>query len=175
MRRILLFVTVLAAVLIPACGKRQTSQVIDFQIGERAPNPPLTYNVVDTSWATQLGDGFNVRTPQNRFLMLTLSVTNGGGEEVALPLFALEDSSGKSYMETEKGEGISNWFGLLRTVAPAQTLQGKLVFDVPLASYKLRLPNGGPIGEEKFVIVNIPLRLDGNDPVQAPGLGTGLR
>jgi hypothetical protein len=159
-----------------ACGtKGGGSAVIDFQMGDKAPNPPLTYTVVETSWASQLGEGFKLRSPQNRFLVVTLSVTNGGGMDVTLPLFSIEDSGGRSFLETESGEGIDNWFGFLRSLTPAQTQQGKLVFDVPLASYKLKLPNGGDPGEEKWVNIALPLRMDTNISVQGPELGGGLK
>ena len=41
----------------------------------------------------------------------------------------------------ENGDGVDNWFGLLREIAPAETKQGNIVFDVPLgllspASYR---------------------------------------
>jgi hypothetical protein len=165
----------LLGVVLGGCGRSGVnSTVIDFALGDKAANPPLTYSVIETSWKTQLGEGFKIRSPQNRFLLVRVSVTNGGGAEVALPLFSLIDVNGKEYREEENGEGVDNWFGLLRSVAPAQTLQGQLLFDVPLASYKIRLPNGGAIGEEKFITVNIPLRLDGDQSVQSPSIGVGV-
>jgi hypothetical protein len=137
-------------------------------MGERAPNGSLTYTVVETAWRTQLGEGFQVRYPQNRFLLITLSVTNGGGAEVALPLFSIEDSNGRTYMELDSGAGVDSWFGLLRSVAPAQTHQGRLVFDVPLSSYTIKLTDGGAAGEERYVSVRIPLRIDTDSSVLAP-------
>ena len=137
-------------------------------MGERATNGPLIYTVIDTTWRAQLGEGFQIRLPQNRFLMITLSVTNGGGNEVSLPLFSIEDGSGKSYLEAENGAGVDGWFGLLRSLPPAQTQQGRIMFDVPLSSYKIKLPNGSPSGEEQFISVQIPLRIDGDSTVQAP-------
>lgn len=148
------------------CEKKQDPTLIDFPMGEKAPNPPLTYTVVESTWRTQLGEGFKIRSPQQRFLLITLSVTNGGGKDVSLPLFALEDANGKSYPELENSEGVENALGILRTVSPAQTLQGRLLFDVPLGSYRIKLTDGGEPGAEKFVNVQIPLRMDTDTTVQ---------
>src|SRR5262245_59413933 len=104
---------VCAAALLAGCEKKGTSTVIDFPMGEKAPNPPLVYTVVESAWRTQLGEGFKVRSPQNRFLLITVSVTNGGGQEVSLPLFTLEDSNGKTYTESDNPEGVPNGIGIL--------------------------------------------------------------
>ena len=175
MTRACLAAPLVALALLAGCNRPgSNSSVIDFAVGDKAPNPPLTYTVIETGWKTQLGEGFRIRTPQNRFFMVRLSVTNGGGNNVALPLFTLTDSSGKEYRELDNGESVDGWFGLLRDIAPAQTQQGQLVFDVPLATYRIKLPNGGPIGEEKFITINLPLRLDGDQTVQSPNIGVGL-
>lgn len=114
-----------------------------------------------------LGEGFQTRAPKNRFLMLTLSLTNGGSSETSVPLLQLEGSNGTAYQEVNDGAGVSNWLGILRTVRPTETLQGKILFDVPLGAYRLRLPEGTESGYEKYVWVNIPLSLDAGE-VQAP-------
>jgi hypothetical protein len=101
--------------------------------------------------------------------MITLSATNGGGKEVSVPLLTLEGENGKEYHELENGQGIDNWFGLIRTVSPAETRQGNIVFDVPLTSYRLRLTDGGEPGTERFVWVDIPLRIDTDTSIEVPG------
>ena len=161
--------------LLTGCNRAQPTAVLDFQVGEKATNPPLTYSVIETGWKTQLGEGFKIRTPQNRFLVLRVSVTNGGGSELGLPLFSISGAGGMEYRELDNGEGLEGWLGLLRSVAPAQTMQGTIVFDVPLATYKIRLPNGAPTGEEKWIQVALPLRLDGDQTVQGPNVGVGLK
>ena len=173
--RALLAILLLFLGLLSGCNKGANSSVIDFAVGEKAPNPPITYSVIETTWKTQLGEGFNTRRPQNRFLMVRLSATNGGGSEVGLPLFSLTDVNGTEYREIDNGEGVDHWFGLLRNIGPAQTMQGSLVFDVPLASYRIRLPNGGDTGEEKWVTINLPLHLDVDQSVQGPTVGGGLK
>ncbi len=159
------------AVLTLAGCNRQNSLRLDYQMGDRVPVGPLVYNVVETVWRSQLGDTFKPRTPQERFLLISVSVTNSGGQEVSLPMLMLEGGNGQSYRESENGEGVDNWFGLLRDVSPAQTQQGRILFDVPLSSYKLRLSDGGQGVTEKYVWVNVPLRMDVDTSVDAPAPG----
>ena len=154
------------------CGARTNSLQLNYPMGEKVPAGPLTYTVVDASWRPQLGEGFKIRAPQQRFLLVTLSITNGGGKDMGLPLLALEDASGRTYMESESGEGLEDWMGLLRRLSPAQTQQGKLIFDVALGSYKLRVTDGGEPGNEKFVYIEIPMRIDADSPVQTPMPGS---
>lgn len=152
--------------LLSGCQEDSTEKLI-YGMGERVANKPLSYVVVESSWANQLGENFQIRIPRNRFLMITLSVTNGGGGPISLPLLNLEDGKGNRYQEVSDASGLTNSIGILRTVDPGQTLQGRLLFDVPLTSFKLHLPNDGEPGFEKFVAVNIPLRID-SDQVVAP-------
>jgi hypothetical protein len=133
--------------------------------------PNLTYNVIESNWYGQLGEGFQIRPAQQRFLAITLSITNGGGSDVGVPLLSIENSEGKTSTELDNGEGLTGWMGLLRNVGPAQTMEGKILFDVPLASYRLRLTDGGGPGAEKYGWVAIPLRLDIDTGVQTPTPG----
>ncbi len=154
----------LAAVLSlsTGCGPRQAETRNEYEMGERVTVGPLTYNVVDTAWRSQLGSDFKLRLPQDRFLLITISVTNGGGKEIPVPLLALESQNGKVYQESDNGEGVDNSFGLFRNLSAAQTQQGKLLFDVPLTSYRLRVTDAGDPGSEKFAYIKIPLRMDGD-------------
>jgi hypothetical protein len=143
----------------------------EYPMGEKVTLGPLTYNVIENNWYSQLGDGFNLRSPQQRFMTVTLSITNGGGGDVAVPLLSLENSDGQNFVEQDSGDGLQNWMGLLRNIAPAQTQEGKILFDVPLASYRLRLTDGGGPGLEKYAWVTIPLRIDVDTGVQTPTPG----
>ncbi len=144
---------------------------VEHPMGEKVTLGPLTYNVIENSWYSQLGEGFKVRAPQQRFLSISLSVTNGGSADVPVPLLTLENSDGQNFVELDKGDGLENWLGLLRNVGPAQTMEGRILFDVPLASYKLRLTDGGGAGAEKYGWVSIPLRMDVDTGVQTPTPG----
>jgi hypothetical protein len=161
--------SIAGGLLLTGCN-RQNSTQINFQMGDRITAGPVAYNVIQTMWRTQLGDIFKTRVPENRFLVITLSATNGGGRDVSVPLLILE-SDGKEYRELENGDGVNNWFGLIRTLSPAETRQGNIVFDVPLTSYRLRLTDGSEPGTEKFVWVDIPLRLDTDTSIEVPGAG----
>ena len=88
-------------------------------MGERVVIGPLTYNVVETAWRSQLGEGFKLRLPHQRFLLITISVTNGGGKEVSVPLFTLENQNGQTFQESDNGEGVDNWFGFCADLARA--------------------------------------------------------
>ena len=159
------------ALALAACTK-QTALNVDYPMGERVTIGPLTYNVVEAVWRSQLGDAFKVRVPEQRFFLLTISVTNGGGKEISVPLLTLQDQKGQNFLESSDGEGVTEWFGLLRNLAPAQTQQGRILFDVPLTSYRLRLTDGNDTGAEKYGWVEIPLRIDTDAGLETPAPGT---
>jgi len=167
---LLLLPAAIAILFLGGCRKQNSTQ-INYQMGERIVAGPMVYNVVQTIWRTQLGDLFNVRSPENRFLIVTLSATNSGGQEVSVPFLALEGPGGKEYREVEDGVGVENWFGVLRTIQPAETRQGNVVFDVPLTSYRLRLTDGGEPGTEKNVWVEMPLRMETDTSIATPTPG----
>src|ERR1017187_7682892 len=77
-----LFPSLLAISLLTAsCRPQAFSTRAEYQMGEKVPAGPLTYNVVEKVWRSQLGEMFQTRVPQNRFLVITISATNGGGSE----------------------------------------------------------------------------------------------
>ena len=137
-------------------------------MGERVPVGQMTYTIVESAWKTQLGESFKTRSPENRFLLLKLSATNGTGQDVSIPFLTLEGTNGQTYRESSSGDGVDNWFGLLRTISPGQTQQGNILFDVPLSAYKLHVPDIADPGLEKYVVVNIPLQLDTELPIESP-------
>jgi hypothetical protein len=137
-------------------------------MGERVPVGQMTYAVVESTWKTQLGESFRVRAPEQRFLLIKVSVTNGTGKDVSIPLLTLEGNNGQTYREIPDGAGVDNWFGLLRTLTPGQTQQGNVLFDVPLSSYKLRVPEINETGFEEYAKVDIPLHLEPDLPIQSP-------
>lgn len=143
-------------------------------MGEPVAAGPLKYNVIESVWRSQLGNEFKMRIPDQRFLLITVTVTNGGGHDISVPLLQLEGSDGTMYTESDNGENVDQWFGLLRTLNPAQTQQGRLLFDVPLGSYRLKVTDGGDPGNEKSAWVAIPLRMDPetiSSPLPEPSSG----
>jgi len=143
-------------------------------MGEKVLVGPLTYSVIDATWKSELGQGYQVRTPSQRFLLLNLSVTNGGHQDASLPLLQLEGANGATFQELTNGDGVDQYLGILRNIAPAETLQGRVIFDVPLTSYRLRLVDGGDPAFEKFAWVQIPFNLNTETPLlnTVPGTGT---
>jgi hypothetical protein len=168
LRRIILpFLPVLAVSLLASGCRNLVATRAEYQMGDKVPAGPLTYTVVEKVWRSQLGEMFQTRTPENRFLLITLSATNGNSGEVSVPLLQLEAPDGKLYREIENGEGVDNWFGLLRTLAPSQTQQGRILFDVPLSSYRLRLSDGDSASGH-YTYVQIPLQIDDDTAPASP-------
>ena len=128
-------------------------------MGERVQVGPVIYNVLEADWRTALTEGG--RAPQNRFLFVRLSITNSGGSTANVPSFELASENGTRSQEvTENMAGVRDWLGLLRTVRPAATEQGVVVFDVPIGAYKLILPDGSDSASERYAEVEIPVQLE---------------
>ena len=88
---------------------------------------------------------------------------------------SIEKQNGQSFLESSNGEGVENWFGLLRNLSPAQTQQGRILYDVNLTSYRLRLTNAGEPGAERYAWVDIPLRLESESGPEGPTPGNSLK
>ena len=131
-----------------------------YQMGERIELPPLVYAVFEKQWLTQLGDGPDVRYPQNRFLLIRISATNSGSAETFVPNLTVEDDAGNSCGESSNGEGVPRWIGFLRSIKPADTLQGNVVFDCAPKHYRLKLVND----QGATAYVEIPLSFDSESP-----------
>jgi len=159
--------TALLFLLLGGCQEQRQVRS-EYSMGERVLVGQLTYSVVESAWRTQLGDSFKVRTPEGRFLLIKLSVTNGTGKDVSVPLLTLEGTNGQTYREIADGNGVDNWFGLLRTISPGKTQQGNILFDVPLTSYKLRVPDINDTGFDAYASIQIPLRMDAEVPISTP-------
>jgi len=164
------FPLALAISLMCASCRPQVATRAEYQMGDKVTAGPLIYNVVEKVWRSQLGEMFQTRMPQNRFLVISISATNGGGSEVSVPLLQLEGPDGTLYQELDNGEGVDNLFGILRTLEPAQTGQGRILFDVPLSTYRLRLSDGDSVSGH-YSYVQIPLQIDADPPIVSPTLG----
>ncbi len=140
----------------PGCSKPQVAR--EYRAGDPVTTGPLTFNVVQSTWKSQL-DAFPVaRVPDHNFLLIHVVVTNGGGSDASIPLLKLENSKGESFSESENGSGVDNWLGLLRRVSPAQSSDGWLLFDVPTNAYRLRVSDGD-IEHEQFAYIDVPLSM----------------
>lgn len=135
-------------------------------MGDRAQAGPLIYTVFETRWAPQLGAEGSERIPNNRFLMIRLSVVNSGSTEASIPTLTLIDDNGQRFPEIANGEGVPQWAGFVRRLKPADTLTGNILFDVPLKRYKLEVSDET---DEKKALVDIPLSF-GSESVPVPGM-----
>ncbi len=162
----LALLTLLAAQL--ACLKPAPVNV--FRMGDKVQVGPLIYNVFETKWLPQIGEGPEARTPAHRFLILHLTVVNGGAEPLSVQSFQLVDGSGQVYQESIEGKDVPHWLGIARTVKPADTLDGSVVFDVEPKTYKLRLDDGS--GSGVVQMVELPLQFEANKSPVPNAFGT---
>jgi hypothetical protein len=136
-------------------------------MGERAPAGHIVYVVFETQWLTHLGEGADARVPENRFLLVRLTATNGAGEDVSVPDLTLQADNGTTYRELSNGDGVPQWIGYLRSVKPAEDVKGNALFDAPPAHYKLRVSDEN---RDSSALIDIPLSFGSETPdVPLPG------
>jgi hypothetical protein len=140
MSRTALLFACLAALTLASCGKQKKPDAQLYSAGEKAQVGSLSYSLIDSQIIQQIGDDpATARTPQNRFILVQISVTNAGNAEAPIPGLTLVDDSGQVYNELPDGTGIERWLGVVRKVVPAQTETGIVIFDAPAKHYRLRL------------------------------------
>jgi hypothetical protein len=130
----------------------------EAKMGDPAVAGPLTFTVLETKWQSQLESFPTPRMPERNFLLIRMSVTNSSGSETNIPFLKLENSSGEIFTELENGSGVDGWLGMIRTIRPAQTEEGWILFDVPTNSYRLRVTDGN-VEDERVTYVSIPLTM----------------
>jgi hypothetical protein len=164
-QRFLLLLVPLCAVWLASCGERAW-EVHTYSLGQKVQLGNLTYLGIETRWLPAFGDGPAARAAQNQFLLVRLSVTNGGNSDAAVPNFIVEDSTGHRFPELTDGSGVQDWVGALRTLAPADTLVGNAAFDVPTGHYTMHILDEDNRHE---ALIDLPLDFQAA-PVEAPGL-----
>jgi hypothetical protein len=132
-----------------------------YQMGERIALGNLAYTVVERQWLPQVGAGVDARVPQNRFFLVRVSAVNKSGNATIIPAVSLVDDAGETFPEVQNGDGIPDFIGSLREVAPAATTQGNLVFDVAPKHYKLKLSDEDG---KSVALVDIPLSFEADTP-----------
>jgi hypothetical protein len=158
----------LAGLILGGCSSTpSTPPPTTYLLGEKVQLGAISYTVFETQWLTHLGEGPTPRVPDNRFFLIRMAAVNGGSQDVSVPNLTIEDDKGKSYDELSNGEGVPQWAGYLRTVHPADTVQGNIVFDAPPAHYKLKLWDES---HTRFAYVDIPLSF-GNETPEIPTPG----
>jgi len=157
----------LSAAYLTGCGSsaveasKENGPAVTYPMGQGVQVGPLTYNVLETSWKSQLGGGPSARIPKNRFLLVKLSITNGADQKTPVPEMALYNAAGQTFQEITEGvESVPKWLGVLRNLSAVQTDEGVVVFDAPLGAYKLEVRDGGELGLEKKALIELPLQLE---------------
>ncbi len=159
----------LTLVLLSGCSMGGVGTPV-HQMGELTTVGPVVYNVLETEWHTQIGGPVDAMLPEEKFLLVRLTITNSGNQQVAVPLLSVEDHAGESHLELSEVRGVPGWLGPLRILEPASTLQGAIVFDVPSGDYNLRVTDCGDLETEKTALIEMPLtittpgRTDPSDP-----------
>lgn len=147
-----------AAFCLAGCAGKSASKT--YEMGEEIATGSLVYVVTQTTWNEQLDGEHGARVPAHKFLLVNVTVRNGGRETAGVPLLAIIDSAGKETMELDKGEGVPQWLGALRTLPPGETISGNLLYDVPRGAYKLRVSSGGDVEKESTALVNLPYSVE---------------
>ena len=160
---------VLASMLVASgcAGRSGEVAATVHQMGEHVQTGALIYTVLEVEWLNQLGTQ-SPKSPEHKFAVLRLSITNSGNREMSVPLLQIEDEKGNRQMELAEARGVEEWLGVLRTISPAETLQGKIVFDLNPQNHRLRVTNAAEPDQERFAYVTIPLRLDATPPIEKP-------
>ena len=167
------FLTLLLAVTLlglPACSPKEEEPTLrTYLMGERVLMGHLIYTVFERQWMPQIGSGLDARVPQTRFYLLRVSVLNSGGADAIVPTISLVDDAGATFPEIENGDGVPDFIGSLRQVAPAETAQGNLVFDVPPKHYKLKVSDEDG---KQAALVDLPLTFEPDAPDVTTPLNT---
>ncbi len=127
------------------------------QLGEKVQLGGMVFSVLDAEWAADIdAGGANAKTPQHRFLIVHLTMSNTGSKEATIPLLHVVAADKSEQLELAEGQGVPNWLGILRTLNPAESKEGRIVFDVPPGAYSLRLTDGGDQERELTAMVVLP-------------------
>ena len=149
-----------AKFLVAASGCTPKARV--FQVGERVQVSGVVYTIHEAQWLTQLDAGTDTpRMAKNRFLVIHLTIGNSGSKEVTVPLLNVVDAAGAEHLEVSEGKGVSEWLGILRTLNPTESKEGRIVFDLPVAQYNLKVTDGGDQEHEQTALVTLPVAAKG--------------
>ena len=167
-RIVTLLAVLVATALLTSCGESEkTYPVRTYNMGERISLGHISYQVFETQWLTQLGDGADQRIPKGRFFLVRMSAVNSAGGDVIVPNFTIEDDSGNSYPEMSEADGVPQYIGYLRSVKPGESATGNALFDAPPRHYKLKIQDETG---EKIAYIDIPLAFTSETP-EVPDVG----
>ena len=157
----------LLAVFFAGCSQ-PSFPVRTYNLGEKVTLGHIIYTVYETQWLTQTGVAPDVRLPQNRFFLVRVNANNTGASDLIVPGISVVDDKGNTYQELQNGDGIPQWIGILRSVHPAESATGNVVFDCPPGHYKLKVTDENG---ERMAWVDIPLSFTNETPeIPVPGM-----
>jgi hypothetical protein len=132
-----------------------------FRMGEHVRAGNLVYTVLDTEWLDQLvlGDSPTPRLPRSLFLSVRISVTNSGSATSGIPPLTLIDYRDRTHPELSDAGGLPEWLGSIRSVKAAETVFGRVLFDVPAGDYRLKVTDDAEPENQKSATVEMPLQL----------------
>ena len=167
----LLTTTLAICAALAGCSGQGRKQAKLYHMGEPADAGSLVYTVMEAEWQSQLAE---TRMPQHSFLLLRVSVTNSGGSDALVPPMQITAPEGTAYTELASGEGVPEWLGTLRKLRPAETVHGRVLFDLPRGDYQLRVADDVPDPDQTAVaVIDVPLRYESQSgalpaPAQTP-------
>jgi hypothetical protein len=150
---------VLVAVCLSGCGSG-SNEIRTYNLGDRVQAGPLVYTAFDTHWYLTLGQQTNPRVPANRFLVVHMTINNGGATDSAVPSISLLDDNGASINELTDGSGIPDWLGVIRKIKPMDAEKGTVAFDAAPKHYKLRVSDET---DQIVCYIDLPLNLQTDD------------
>lgn len=153
------------------CSGRTQRDTSVYRMGERVHAGGLSYTIFEAEWLTQLGSLPAPRLPQKRFLLVKVNITNGGATETIVPGITLEGPNGELYTELTEGDGVGDWLPPFRRLSPAETREGRIIFDAPPNAYQLRVKEDTDFSKESATqnsaLIDVPLSLPGATAVPA--------
>ena len=156
-RRTFLAISLVAAALTIGCSSSdENAKLPVFNMGENIPIDRLIYVVTQATWHDRIGESLSAKLPQSRYLAVELQVTNSGAEPKTIPPLRLLGAGDQVFTEETSVGGMRDWLGMLRTVRPGAPVQGKVIFDVPRAPYRLRIAESEFDPDGPGVLVEIP-------------------
>jgi hypothetical protein len=166
--RALLLLPLFASFFLVSCGDGDRPfPVRTYTLGEKVELGHIIYQVFETQWLTHIGDGPDARIPQNRYFLVRFSAVNSAGGDLIVPNMTIQDDAGTTYTELSDGTGVPNWAGFLRSVKPAESVLGNLLFDAPPRRYKLKIADESG---DRTALIDIPLSFSSETPeVATPG------
>lgn len=147
--------------LLGGCKSSRTSRhdPKGYQMGESVRTGPLVYTVLDTEWFDQIGDSAAPRLPRDHFLAVRISVTNTGSLTSGIPPLTIANSRHVTYAEINEANDLPEWLGYMRSVKPAETLHGRILFDAPTGDYRLKVVDDAEPENQSSATIQMPLEL----------------